>query len=239
MEAVIVRNLTKRYGEVNAVDGINFEVNEGEIFGLIGPNGAGKTTTLRILSTIIKKDNGTVRIFDYELGKDDEHIRSIISYLPEEAGAYKSLTGIGYLQFMAGFYAKSKKDFDEILERGIEIASLGERIKDKVSTYSKGMTRKLLLARALMHLPKLAILDEPTSGLDVVNSVEIRNMIKDFVKRGVTVLLSSHNMLEVEFLSDRVALIDKGHILDIGTPEALKSKYNARNLEEVFMGEVQ
>jgi len=235
MGAIVVEDLRKSYGEVRAVDGISFEIEEGEIFGLIGPNGAGKTTTLRILATILRKDGGSVRVFGYELGKDDDDIRSIISYLPEEVGAYKTLTGIGYLQFMAGFYVKSKKDFDEILERGIEIASLGERIKDKVSTYSKGMTRKLLLSRALMHLPKLAILDEPTSGLDVVNSVEIRNMIKDFVKRGVTVLLSSHNMLEVEFLSDRVALIDKGHILDIGAPEALKSKYNARNLEEVFM----
>jgi len=238
MGAIVVEDLRKSYGEVRAVDGISFEIEEGEIFGLIGPNGAGKTTTLRILATILRKDGGSVRIFGYELGKDDDDIRSIISYLPEEAGAYKTLTGIGYLQFMAGFYAKDKGAFNEMLGRAVEIASLGERIKDKVSTYSKGMTRKLLLSRALMHLPKLAILDEPTSGLDVVNSVEIRNMIKDFVKRGITVLLSSHNMLEVEFLSDRVALVDKGHILDIGTPEALKSKYNARNLEEVFMGVV-
>ncbi|BAL80489.1 ABC transporter ATP-binding protein [Caldisericum exile] len=235
MKAIVVENLTKYYGDVKAVDGINFEVEEGEIFGLIGPNGAGKTTTLRILSTIIKKDSGGVSIFGYKLGSDDEKIREIITYLPEEAGAYKTLSGLGYLQFMAGFYAKSKEEFDEIIERGKSIANLGDRIKDKVSTYSKGMTRKLLLARALMHLPKLAILDEPTSGLDVVNSIEIRNIIKDFVKLGVTVLLSSHNMLEVEFLSDRVALIDKGKILDIGTPVGLKDKYSARNLEEVFM----
>ncbi|MFU2158119.1 MAG: ABC transporter ATP-binding protein [Caldisericum exile] len=235
MEAIAVQNLTKYYGDVKAVDGISFEVHEGEIFGLIGPNGAGKTTTLRILSTIIRKNAGDVKIFGYELGKDDEKIRTIISYLPEEAGAYKTLTGFGYLQFMAGFYASDKKEFDEILERGISIASLGDRIKDKVSTYSKGMTRKLLLARALMHLPKLAILDEPTSGLDVINSIEVRNIIKDFVKNGITVLLSSHNMLEVEYLSDRVALIDKGKILDIGSSKQLKEKYNASNLEEVFM----
>lgn len=235
MEAIAVQNLTKYYGDVKAVDGISFEVHEEEIFGLIGPNGAGKTTTLRILSTIIRKNAGDVKIFGYELGKDDEKIRTIISYLPEEAGAYKTLTGFGYLQFMAGFYASDKKEFDEILERGISIASLGDRIKDKVSTYSKGMTRKLLLARALMHLPKLAILDEPTSGLDVINSIEVRNIIKDFVKNGITVLLSSHNMLEVEYLSDRVALIDKGKILDIGSPKQLKEKYNASNLEEVFM----
>jgi ABC-2 type transport system ATP-binding protein len=117
----------------------------------------------------------------------------------------------------------------------MEIANLGKRISDKVKTYSKGMARKLLLARALMVKPKLAILDEPTSGLDVANSLEIRERIKAFVKEGTTVLLSSHNMLEVEFLSDRVALIKGGRIIETGTAPDLKQKYESRNLEEVFM----
>jgi ABC-2 type transport system ATP-binding protein len=178
-------------------------------------------------------------VFGFELGKDDDQIRKIISYLPEEAGAYKNLTGLSYLEFMADFYAVSKNEFDEMIERGVKISDLGDRINDKFSTYSKGMARKLLLARSLMHLPKLAILDEPTSGLDVINSIEVRNIVKEFVKEGVTVLLSSHNMLEVEFLSDRVALIDKGKILEVGTPTGLKEKYHANNLEEVFVEVVQ
>jgi ABC-2 type transport system ATP-binding protein len=239
MKAITVEALVKDYGKLRAVDNINFEVEAGEIFGLIGPNGAGKTTTLRILSTILSKTSGNVKIFGMELGKDDDKIRKIISYLPEEAGAYKNLTGISYLEFMAGFYADSKDEFDKMLKRGIEISGLDERINDKISTYSKGMARKLLLARSLMHLPKLAILDEPTAGLDVINSIEVRNIIKEFVKEGVTVLLSSHNMLEVEFLSDRVALIDKGKILEVGTPTELKEKYHANNLEEVFVEVVQ
>lgn len=233
--AIVVENLSKKYGEIKAIDSISFEVNEGEIFGLIGPNGAGKTTTLRILSTILRKDSGNVLIYDYKLGEDDENIRKIISYLPEEAGAYKNLTGLAYLEFMAGFYADTKEDSQRILKTGIELSDLGNRLKDKISTYSKGMTRKILLARALMHKPKLAILDEPTSGLDVINSIEIRNTIKQFASSGVTVLISSHNMLEIEYLSDRVALIDKGYILDIGSPTELKERYNGRNLEEVFM----
>ncbi len=235
MAIVEVKNLIKDYGALRAVDGISFDINEGEIFGLIGPNGAGKTTTLRIISTILKKNGGEVAIFGMRLGHEDARIREIISYLPEEAGAYKNLTGFGYLDFMAGFYAKNPSEKKAFIERGVEIADLGGRLKSKVSTYSKGMTRKLLVARALMIMPKLAILDEPTSGLDVVNSIEIREIIKGFAKNGVTVLLSSHNMLEVEFLSDRVALIDKGKIFDTGTPSKLKEKYNARNLEEVFM----
>ncbi|MBP8612652.1 MAG: ABC transporter ATP-binding protein [Candidatus Atribacteria bacterium] len=239
MKAIAVEALVKDYGKLRAVDNISFEVEAGEIFGLIGPNGAGKTTTLRILSTILNKTSGSVKIFGFELGKDDDKIRKIISYLPEEAGAYKNLTGLNYLEFMADFYAVSKNEFDEMLERGVKISDLGDRINDKFSTYSKGMARKLLLARSLMHLPKLAILDEPTSGLDVINSIEVRNIIKEFVKEGVTVLLSSHNMLEVEFLSDRVALIDRGKILEIGTPKGLKEKYHANNLEEVFVEVVQ
>jgi ABC-2 type transport system ATP-binding protein len=235
MAIVEVKNLTKDFGALRAVNGINFEVKEGEIFGLIGPNGAGKTTTLRIVSTILSKTYGEITIAGMNVGKDDGRIREIISYLPEEAGAYKTLTGLWYLDFMAGFYAKTSEEKKIFVARGIEIADLGDRLRSKVSTYSKGMTRKILLARSLMTLPKLAILDEPTNGLDVMNSIEIRELIKGFVKEGVTVLLSSHNMLEVEFLSDRVALIDKGKILDIGTPSNLKEKYKARNLEEVFM----
>jgi ABC-2 type transport system ATP-binding protein len=235
MFALEVKNLTKSYGSLKALDEISFKINKEEIFGLIGPNGAGKTTTLRIVSTILSSDGGEVNIFGMTLGKDNEKIREIISYLPEEAGAYKNLTGIDYLNFMAGFYAKNDEEKRQFVDTGVEIADLRDRLKNKVSTYSKGMTRKILLARSLMMMPKLAILDEPTSGLDVINSIEIRKIIKDFVKRGITVLLSSHNMLEVEFLSDRVALIDKGKILETGKPEELKERYNARNLEEVFM----
>ncbi|MBC7195103.1 MAG: ABC transporter ATP-binding protein, partial [Caldisericia bacterium] len=126
------------------------------------------------------------------------------------------------------------KEKEMFLKNGIEIADLKDRLKDKIGSYSKGMVRKLLLARSLMHYPKLAILDEPTSGLDVINSIEIRKVIKEFTKNGTTVLLSSHNMLEVEFLSDRIALINKGKILLQGKPEELKKEFNARNIEEVF-----
>lgn len=239
MEVVKVRNLTKTYVNLTAVNDISFTINEGEIFGLIGPNGAGKTTTLRIIATILSPTSGDIEIFGYDLKKESNKIREIISYLPEEAGAYKNLTGLEYLYFMAKLYAKNRVDVERFVENGLEIAKLEERIKDKISTYSKGMVRKLLLARSLMYSPKLAILDEPTSGLDVINSIEIREIIKNYTKKGTTVLLSSHNMLEVEFLSDRIALIDKGKILLEGKPNELKDKFNARNIEEVFMEAIQ
>ncbi|NJE08047.1 ABC transporter ATP-binding protein [Thermococcus sp. M39] len=236
MTAIKVENLEKDYGKVKALKGISFEVKEGEIFGLIGPNGAGKSTTLKILATLLVPTGGRAEVYGYDVVREAEEVRKLISYLPEEAGAYKNLTGYEYLEFMAKLYSKTGRSVDEMLKLGIEIAGLGERIHDKVATYSKGMTRKLLLARALMVTPKLAILDEPASGLDIVNAYAIRQTIKRFAREeGVTFLISSHNMLEVEFLCDRVALINKGIIIDIGTSKELKEKYNAENLEEVFM----
>jgi len=235
MPAVAVSDLIKDYGKVRAVDGISFNVNEGEIFGLIGPNGAGKTTVLRIISTILTPTQGSVKIFGHDVGKEANEVRKLISYLPEDAGAYKNLTGREYLSFIANFFGGDK----EIVKRGIEIADLGERIDDKVETYSKGMTRRLLVARALMISPKLAILDEPTSGLDVINAHEIRDIIKKTVKQGTTILLSSHNMLEVEFLCHRIALMNEGKIVEEGSPEELKEKYDAKNVEEVFTEVVQ
>lgn len=234
MTIVEVNNLKKLYGSLEAIKGINFTIEEGEIFGLIGPNGAGKTTTLRIVSTLLRPSSGTVKIFGYDVVSNPGSIRKLISYLPEDAGAYKNLTGIDYLAFIARFFA-SRNKMREMIERGIKIANLGDRINDKINTYSKGMMRRLLVARALMTKPKLAILDEPTSGLDVLNSQEVRKIIKDSVKSGVTVLLSSHNMLEVEFLCDRIALINNGLIVETGTPRELMAKYDSQNIEEVFI----
>ncbi|MDD5606848.1 MAG: ABC transporter ATP-binding protein [Candidatus Pacebacteria bacterium] len=234
-KAVEVKNLTKDYESFRVLKGLSFEIFQGEIFGLIGPNAAGKTTTLRIISTLLQATSGEVKVFGYDVIKEGDKVREKISYLPEEAGAYKNLSGKDYLDFIAGFYAHNDEKKKEIINKGIELAKLGERIQDKTSTYSKGMIRRLLVARALMFNPKLVILDEPTSGLDVIASREIRSVIKDFATANGTVLLSSHNMLEVEFLCDRIVLINKGLILEIGTPQELKEKYGAKNIEEVFI----
>ncbi|MGD2250302.1 MAG: ABC transporter ATP-binding protein [Candidatus Methanofastidiosia archaeon] len=238
MTAIKAETLVKHYGTIEALKGISFTVDESEIFGLIGPNGAGKTTTLRIIATLLEITDGSVSVFGFDVEDKPHEVRKRISYLPEEAGAYKNFSGEEYLKFMAQFYANGK-NVEDMVQRGIEISGLEERITDKVNTYSKGMTRKLLVARALMMEPKLAILDEPTSGLDVINSQEVRKIIKEFARKGSTVLLSSHNMLEVEFLSNRVALIGDGLILDSGSPAELKQKYNAPNLEDVFMEAVK
>ena len=233
--AVEAKNLVKDFGSVRALDGLSFTIKKGEIFGLIGLNGAGKTTTLRIAATLLLPTSGTVTIFGQDVVKDAAEVRKIITYLPEEAGAYKNLTGLEYLKFMANFITSDKAAVEKLVDVASEISGLGDRLKDKVKGYSKGMKRRLLVARALMTKPKLAILDEPNSGLDVLHSVHIRTIIKRYTKEhDVTVLLSSHNMLEVEYLCDRVALVNKGKIVAQGSPAELKKEYNARNLEEVF-----
>ncbi len=237
MPAVEVKNLDKNYGSFRGVKGISFEVEDREVFGLIGPNGAGKTTTLRVIATLLEISGGSVNVFGHDLAKEPHEVRKILSYLPEDAGAYKNLTGRDYLRFIANFFGSGQTAKD-IVSRGIEIANLGDRIDDKVNTYSKGMTRRLLVGRALMTNPRLAILDELTSGLDVVNAQEIRKIVKDIARKGTTVLLSSHNMLEVEYMCDRIALINDGVIVEMGTPADLKKKYDASNIEDVFMSVV-
>ncbi len=229
---VEVRDLVKVFGEVKVLKGISFTVRKGEIFGLVGPNGAGKTTTLRILATLLKPTSGTVKIFRYDVVKQADEVRRLIAYLPEEAGAYKYLTGYEYLRFIARIYGLR----DDVVNEGVKISGLGNELRRYVSTYSKGMKRRLQVARTLMVRPKLAIMDEPSSGLDVYHALYVRNVIKEYVKKyGITVILSSHNMLEVEYLCDRVALIHKGEIVALGKPQELKEKYGATNLEEVFV----
>lgn len=230
-----VENLVKIFGNIRALDGLSFRIKPSEIYGLIGPNGAGKTTALRIAATLILPTSGSAKVYNHDVVSEASEVRKLIAYLPEEAGAYKNLSGDEYLRFMAKFNSENNEVLEETVKSAVEISGLGNRLRDKVKTYSKGMKRRLLVARVLMTKPKLAVLDEPTSGLDVLHSVHVREIIKQYVKKqGVTVLLSSHNMLEVEYLCERVALINHGKIVAEGTPEELKSKNKVENLEEAF-----
>jgi ABC-2 type transport system ATP-binding protein len=234
-KAIRIVNLTRDFGAIRALDNLNLGIDSGEIFGLIGPNGAGKTTALRIISALLLPTSGSVEVFGLGVVEKAAEIRKIISYLPEEAGAYPNLSGWEYLHFMAKFKTDNKNEMRGIINDAAAISGLGERLKDRAKTYSKGMKRRLLVARALMTKPKLAILDEPGSGLDVLHAYHVREIIKKYVKDySVTVLLSSHNMLEVEHLCDRVALLNKGKIVAEGKPQELKQRFASANLEEVF-----
>lgn len=229
-----VKDLTKKYSHNLAADSVSFSMEKGDIFALIGPNGAGKTTTIRMISTLIQPTSGDAFIDGHSIVTEPEKVRECITYLPDEAGAYKNMTGIKYLKFMAGFFAANDTEIEKYVKRASDMSKLGDKLNDKVSTYSRGMTRKLLLSRAVMTSPKLAILDEPTSGLDVINALEIRNDLKNLAKQGMSFLISSHNMLEIEYMSTKVGIINHGNLICIGKPDELKAKYNVSNLEEVF-----
>lgn len=236
LPAIEVNNLGKVYGKTVALGGISFAVREGEVFGLIGPNGSGKTTTLRILGTLIKPTSGTASIFGSDVVSNPGEVRRMIGYLPEEAGLYANLTGDDYLRFMCGLYPQTGDTVEEMVTQAATISGLADRLKDRCGGYSQGMKRRLLLSRVMMLKPKLAILDEPTSGLDVVHSTHIRGLVRQYVRDfGVTVLLSSHNMLEVEYLCDRIVLVDRGRVVAEGTPQEVKTSQGAANLEEAFM----
>lgn len=232
-----VRGLTKQYARVLAANQVSFTVGgngAGEIFALIGPNGAGKTTTIRMIATLITPTDGDAFICGHSVVKEPGKVRELITYLPDEAGAYKSMTGRSYLNFMAEMVASDSAQIPEFCTFAEGICKLGDRLDDRIASYSRGMIRKLLLARAVMSRPKLAILDEPTSGLDVINALEIRKMIRELSAAGMSFLISSHNMLEIEFISDNVGIIAGGVVRAMGKPAELKNRYGASNLEEVF-----
>lgn len=233
-KALSVQKLSKKYTDVLAANEVSFDIEKGEIFALIGPNGAGKTTTIRMVSTLIQPTSGDAIVNGFSVVKDPAKVRECITYLPDEAGAYKNMKGMQYLEFMASLFANTATKETEYVNNAIEMCALGDRLNDKIGTYSRGMIRKLLLSRAVMTRPTLAILDEPTSGLDILNALDIRRMIKSLAAEGMSFLISSHNMLEIEFLSHRVGIINQGVLHKIGKPQDLKNEMGATNLEEVF-----
>ncbi|MDE5791992.1 MAG: ABC transporter ATP-binding protein, partial [Oscillospiraceae bacterium] len=227
--------LVKCYGKKQAVKDVSFQIQEGEIFGLMGMNGAGKTTILRMLATLLKPDSGDAFIAGNSIVKNPEKVRACISYLPDEAGAYKTMTGKNYLAFIAGLYFKNEQEQKNCIALGEEICGLGDALAQKINTYSRGMTRKLVLARTVMTKPKLAILDEPTSGLDVLNSLDIRKTIRKCAETyGTAFLLSSHHMQEISTTANRCAIMKDGIFLAEGSPQELLAKYQAESLEEAF-----
>jgi ABC-2 type transport system ATP-binding protein len=229
---VSAESVYKEYGSIVALRGVTLKVGPGEIYGLVGPNGSGKTTLLRILAGIVKPTRGVVKIYGYDPYREFEETRKYIGYLPEDANTYDLLSGYEHLKLYAKIYGLSR----DAVKYGAELSQLGERLRDHASTYSRGMKRRLLLALVLMRRPMIALLDEPTSGLDVYASVAVRNTIRKYTQEtGATVIVSSHNMLEIEYLCTRVGLIYKGVIVDEGSPRELVVKHGASNLEEAFV----
>ena len=222
MKAIEVSNLTKKFGSLNALNNISFSVGEGETFGFLGPNGAGKTTTIRILTGVSRPSSGTATIFGHDIEHDKIAARQSMGIVSENSNVYDDLTAWQNLMFSAELYHVGKKAREEKANELLRKFELYDRRDDKAHGFSKGMKRRLTLSMGLVNSPRLLFLDEPTSGLDVQSNLIIRDVVSDLVKEGVTVFLTTHNIEEANIMCDRVAIINKGNIVAIDAPEALK-----------------
>lgn len=220
--AIDVRNLSKHYGAVRAVDDISFSVEQGEIFGLLGHNGAGKTTTIRMMTGRTKPTGGSVRIAGFDAVTQLEQIKPLINLVFEDQNLYERMSGQDNLAFFAKLYGVPKSRVSTLLDRvGLD----AEARKRKVKTYSSGMKQRLLIARALINDPKILFLDEPTRGLDPSSARELRQIVREMSEQGTTVVLCTHYMEEADELCDRVAFMSSGKIVAMDTPQELKLMY--------------
>jgi len=233
-DAIEVRNLTKRYNGLLAVDGISFEVKRGEFFGFLGPNGAGKTTTVRMLTGIIRTDGGSALL----MGRPAGSIRAkqLSGIVPEMANAYIDLSGWDNLMLMAELYGVPPQEGRQRASNCLQALGLFERKDSLVKGYSKGMKQRLILCMALISNPELLFLDEPTSGLDVQSARLIKDLLRSLNADGKTIFLTTHDMDEANELCDRVAIINQGKLVAIDAPEKLKTATSSLHSVEVSFG---
>ncbi|WKZ35505.1 MAG: ATP-binding cassette domain-containing protein [Anaerolineales bacterium] len=216
-----VKELVKKYGDVTAVKGISFDIQEGEIFSLLGPNGAGKTTTISMLSTLYAPTLGDAMISGHSVTKNPMAVRNAIGVVPQDIALYEDLTAKENLIFWGQMYGLSGKSLTARVDEVLEQIGLVDKAKDRVKTYSGGMKRRVNIGVGLLHKPKLLFMDEPTVGIDPQSRRAILDTVKDLNKQGMTVLYTTHYMEEAEELSDRVGIIDHGELIALGTQKEL------------------
>jgi ABC-2 type transport system ATP-binding protein len=225
MPIISVKDLKKYYKDVKAVDGVSFDVNEGEIFGFLGPNGAGKTTTIKMLVTLLKPTGGTANVVENDIVTSPDKVRGNIGIVFQEPALDDRLTGKENLDFHARMYGMKKDKREERIKEVLKLVDLEDKADSLIKTYSGGMKRRLEIARGLMHYPKILFLDEPTIGLDPQTRRSIWDYIKNLnQKEKITIFITTHYMDEADFLCSKVAIIDHGKILVIDEPSNLKSK---------------
>ena len=222
-------NLTRRFGDLTAVDNLTLHVNEGEIFGFLGPNGAGKTTTVRMLACLISKTSGTAKIGDYEIGNraDQQRIRRIIGLVPDNVGLYEELTAYKNLDFYGRYYKVNGTKRRERIEYFLKLLGLWDKRDVAAGTFSKGMKQKLAIARALIHDPQILFMDEPTANLDPEASKTVRDFILELKKEKKTIFLNTHNLDEAQRICDRIAILNT-KLMAVGTPAELERSISGR-----------
>ncbi len=233
--AIAVRDLVKRYAKAktNAVDGVSFEVRRGEIFGLLGPNGAGKTTTIGVLTTAILPTQGSASIMQIDVAQDPIGVKQRIAVVPQQSNLDRSLRVREILTFHAAYHGVARKARESMADQLLDQLGLGGRKNDKVNKYSGGMAQRLMIARALMHEPDVLFLDEPTNNLDPQSRLFLWDKIREMNSRGLTILLTTHDMEEADKLCRRIAVMDHGKILVNDTPDSLKKMIPGGTVLEV------
>jgi ABC-2 type transport system ATP-binding protein len=230
---ISVSDLTKYYGNLLAVDQISFEVKNQELFGFLGPNGAGKTTTINMLTGITKPTSGKASIAGYDITKEPIKAKGLIGVVPDVSGVYDEMTALGNIDFSAKLHSVPKEKRKARAKELLELFNLYERRNDRVGTFSRGMKKRLMIATTLVYEPKIIFLDEPTTGLDVQSSRQIRDLIKEMNKDGTTFFLTTHYIEEADQLCQRIAIINKGKLITVDTPERLKKMVQTENMIEI------
>jgi len=225
--------LTKTYGGLSALKGINLEVNEGDLFGFIGPNGAGKTTTIRILTTLLEPSSGQATVNGHSVWKDKALIRGIVGYMPDSFGVYRDMTVTEYLHFFAAAYGIPNRERKALVGNLLALTDLTYKESALIDSLSRGMQQRLSLARTLVHDPKVLILDEPASGLDPRARIEIREILRELQRMGKTILLSSHILSELAEVCNRIAILERGEMVAQGSLEDIMDL--ARDEAEVWV----
>ena len=246
---ISVQNLSKRFGELRAVDRISFSVAKGELFGFLGPNGAGKTTTISMIAGLLKPDEGTVGIGDFDLWKSPKAAKRLLGVVPQDLALYEEFTARENLHFWGSLYGIGLSELKKNAQSMLERVGLAERGKEPVSRFSGGMKRRLNLAIGLVHQPKVLLLDEPTVGIDPQARNNILEIIREIAREGTTIIFTTHHLEEAEKLCDRIAILDHGQILQTGSVSelakvvgdrdmvTLRGKFSAGQIQKALEGE--
>jgi ABC-2 type transport system ATP-binding protein len=235
--AVTLKGVTKRFGNIVAVDGVDLEIKAGEIFGLLGPNGSGKSTTLKMLLGLVQPDNGTVEVLGLDVQRDPVEVKRQVGYIPESPRLYEFLTGLEYLDFIGDVFGITTEEKKQRINEYLKALELEGREGDMMSGYSQGMKQKVALISAFLHKPKLLILDEPLNGLDPKSARIVKDLLHELKAQGVTTLMSTHVLEIAEAICDRIAIMYQGRILALGAMDELRQKASlpSSGLEDIFL----
>lgn len=233
-----VTNLSKSFGELQAVKNISFKINKGEVFGFLGPNGAGKSTTINMMSTILQNDEGSILIDEINLKEHPNKCKQLIGVVPQEISLYDEFTAYDNLLFWGSLYKISKKELKQRIDEILELIGLSDRKNDLIKNYSGGMKRRINIASAILHNPTVLFMDEPTVGVDPQSRNRIFEIVETLNKQGMTIVYTTHYMEEVERLCNRIAIIDNGEIIAQGTQSELQEQSKVKESIEITFSSI-